>query len=122
MEERARKYADHVQIFNIYTHEPHAGENRFKQYSQHTSYEHKMGYACELVDSRSMKVPVLVDGFDEAIHGMFGRLPNMVYVIDKTGRVVYKSTWTLDEELEKVLEELTMEDRAALSTPAADRA
>ncbi len=116
MEEMARKYADHVQILNVYTREPHAGENRFKQYRQHTSYEHKIGYACELVDSRAMKVPVLVDGFDEATHTTFGRLPNMVYVIDKTGRVVYKSTWIVEGEVGKVLEELTAEDNAALSS------
>ncbi|MEE8442491.1 MAG: hypothetical protein V3S37_01970 [Dehalococcoidia bacterium] len=115
----AEKYADHVQMLNVYTREPHAGENRFKQYSQHTSYEHKMGYACELVDTDNMKVPVLVDGFDEAVHEQFGRLPNMVYVIDRAGRIVYKSTWTMYDKLEEVLQELKAEDEASMAVSEA---
>ncbi|MDP7224896.1 MAG: hypothetical protein QF909_06770 [SAR202 cluster bacterium] len=64
-----------------------------------------------------MKVPVLIDGYDEAIHKMFGGLPNMIYVIDKTGRVVYKSTWTMHEEVVKVLQELRAEGMADVSVP-----
>ncbi len=106
----------------MYTREPHAGEKRFENYSQHTSYEHKTNYACELVAEHGMNVPVLIDGFDEEVHRMFGGLPNMVYVIDKTGRVVYKSTWTMHEEVEKVLRELRSEDEAAARAPAASSA
>ena len=31
----------------------------------------------------------------------------MVYVIDKAGNIAYKSTWTVAEELDTVLTELT---------------
>jgi hypothetical protein len=51
-------------------------------------------------------MPVLVDGMDEAAHRRFGRLPNMVYVVDMTGRIVYKSMWTRHQELREFLREL----------------
>ncbi|HJO83728.1 MAG: hypothetical protein QGG34_01260 [SAR202 cluster bacterium] len=117
MEETAEEFAGNIQILNVYMREPHAGRKRFEQYSKHTSYEHKTGYACELVEDHGMKVPVLIDGYDEAIHKMFGGLPNMIYVIDKTGRVVYKSTWTMHEEVVKVLQELRAEGMADVSVP-----
>ena len=41
----------------------------------------------------------------------------MIYVIDKTGRVVYKSTWTMHEEVVKVLQELRAEGMADVSVP-----
>ncbi len=110
----AEKYSDHVQILNVYTPEAHPGEKDFEKYAPHTSYEQKLEYACELVDTCNMQVPVLVDGMDKAVHDMFGELPNMVYVINKTGKVVYKSTWTVAGELEKVLQTLKTEDDAAL--------
>ena len=51
--------------------------------------------------------PVLVDSMDEAVHRQYGSLPNMLYVIDKAGNIAYKSTWTVAEELDTVLTELT---------------
>ena len=51
--------------------------------------------------------PVLVDGMDEAVHRQYGSLPNMVYVIDKAGKIAYKTTWTVAEEIDSVLAELT---------------
>ena len=41
-----------------------------------------------------MKVPVLVDDLDEAVLEAYGRKPNMVYVIDKDGKIACKENWT----------------------------
>ena len=35
-------------------------------------------------------------------------MPNMVYIIDKQGKVVYKAMWTDHTEIETVLENLVM--------------
>ena len=71
MEELKEKYKDkNVEFFVVYSKEPHAGERRyFKKYDQHTSYDHKLSYARELVEEFGMKVPVLVDDLDEAVVG-----------------------------------------------------
>lgn len=110
MEALARKYGDRdVQFVCLYVREPHPGERAFRQYEKHTSYDHKRRYARELVQLKGMNVPVVVDGIDEAVHRMLGNLPNLAYVVDKRGRVVYKATWTNAEHIDELLAELTSE-------------
>ena len=68
--------------------------------------EEKLANARLLIQQKKVEMPVLVDGMDEAAHRRFGRLPNMVYVVDMTGRIVYKSMWTRHQELREFLREL----------------
>ncbi|MFQ5575002.1 MAG: TlpA family protein disulfide reductase [Terriglobia bacterium] len=68
--------------------------------------EEKLANARLLIQQKKVEMPVLVDSMDEAAHRRFGRLPNMVYVIDLTGRIVYKSMWTRHQELREFLREL----------------
>lgn len=111
IEELARKYKDmDVECFVVYSKEPHAEERKyFKKYTQHTSYEHKKSYACELVQEFGMKVPVLIDALDEQVVKAFGRMPNMVFVVDKEGKVAYKADWTEASRIGEVLDELLAE-------------
>lgn len=115
MEELQKKYKDRdVEFFVVYSKEPHAGERRyFKKYTQHTSYEHKLGYAKELVGEFGMKVPVLVDDIDEAVVNAYGRMPNMVYIIDKEGKIAYKADWTEQPRIDLLLDELLSEQGVA---------
>lgn len=111
MEELYKKYADRdVQFFTVYVREAHPEERTFRQYKKHQSYEHKVQYACELVELKQMHVPVIVDGPDEAVHRMLGNLPNVAYIVNKEGTVVYKSTWTDAEAIDEVLAELVTAD------------
>jgi hypothetical protein len=68
--------------------------------------EEKLANARLLIQQKKVEMSVLVDGMDEAAHRRFGRLPNMVYVVDMTGRIVYKSMWTRHQELREFLREL----------------
>lgn len=115
MEELRRKYKDRdVEFFVVYSKEPHAGERRyFKKYAQHTSYEHKLGYAKELVEQFGMEVPVLVDDIDEAVVHAYGRMPNMVYIIDKEGKIAYKADWTEQPRIDLLLDEMLSEQGVA---------
>ncbi len=115
MEELYGKYKDEgVEFFVVYSKEPHAEERRyFKKYTQHASYEHKLSYAKELVEQFGMKVPVLVDDLDEAVVQAYGRMPNMVFVIDKEGKIAYKSDWTEQPRIDLMLDELLAEQGAA---------
>ena len=93
MEQLRVKYVDRdVEFVPVYVREPHAGEAGFKQYRQHDSFEHKLSYANELVALKQLETPVAVDGMDEAVHAILGDLPNVVYVIDKSGMVRWKFT------------------------------
>lgn len=118
MEELNAKYKDKdVEFFVVYSKEPHAGERRyFKKYDQHTSYEHKLKYARELVEEFGMKVPVLVDDLDEAVVEAYGRMPNMIFIIDKEGKIAYKSDWTEQPRIDLVLDELLSEQETASAT------
>ena len=122
MEHLAQKYADRdVQFVAIYVREPHPGERGFRQYQKHTAYEHKLRYAKELVRLKAMNIPVIVDGLDEGVHQALGNLPNLAYVVDKDGRVVYKSTWTNAEHIDELLSELTSDGDPARRLPVTVR-
>ena len=95
-----------VEFFTIYVREPHPGEARFWRCKQPRTYQEKQSNARNLVRQKKIEMPLLVDGMDETAHRRFGRMPNMCYVIDKQGRIVYKSMWTRPEELREVLQEL----------------
>ena len=53
-------------------------------------------------------MPLLVDDLRGTVHRAYGEMPNMVYIIDKQGKVVYKAMWTDHTEIETVLENLVM--------------
>ena len=122
MEQLHKKYADRdVQIVCLYVREPHPRERAFKQYEKHTSYDHKVRYAKELVQLKAMNVPVIVDDLDEAVHKLLGNLPNLANVVNKEGKVVYKATWTNGEHLDELLSELTSKDDPARRLPVTIR-
>lgn len=120
IEDLNQKYKDRdVAFFVVYSKEPHAGERRyFKKYTQHSSYEHKLGYAKELVETFGMKVPVLVDDLEESVVMAYGRMPNMIYIIDKEGKIAYKADWTEKPRIESLLDELLSEQGAGVAAVA----
>ena len=61
-----------------------------------------------------MKVPVLVDDLEETIVEALGRMPNMVYIIDKEGKIAYKADWTELPRIDLLLDELLAEQEAGV--------
>jgi hypothetical protein len=55
--------------------------------------------------------PLLIDDLDGTVHRLYGSLPNMIYIIDKSGAVAYKAMWTDHEEVVAVLANLASADR-----------
>lgn len=53
-------------------------------------------------------MPLLVDDLMGTVHRAYGEMPNMVYVVDKQGKIVYKAMWTDHAEIETVLQNLAM--------------
>ena len=115
IEELNQKYKDRdVAFFVVYSKEPHAGERRyFKKYTQHSSYEHKLGYAKELVETFGMKVPVLVDDLEESVVMAYGRMPNMIYIIGPDGTVAFRGHWNNPKAVRKVLDTLLNDETVA---------
>ncbi len=117
-EELQRKYADRdVVVFNLYVREPHAGERGFPEIRNHESYEHKLSYARSLAKIKGMEAAILVDEMDQKVHDMLGNLPNIVYVVGKDGRVVYKASWSNAESVDEYLADLVNNDPAFADKP-----
>jgi hypothetical protein len=103
-----RKYRSQgFQFFIVYVREAHPGEN----YSHHTSPEQKLAHAKKLRELEGInEIPILIDDFQGSAHYAYGLLPNMVYLIDREGTVVYKSDWSDTVELDGMCTSLTRLD------------
>jgi hypothetical protein len=105
-----RLYAEYrdkgFEFLTIYVREPHPGEN----YPAHRDWEQKVKYARDCRDQDSIRNPLLVDDLEGTVHRLYGLLPNMIYIVDKQGRIVYKAMWTDHAELTTVLRNLVMTD------------
>lgn len=69
----------------------------------HDSFERKLAHARLLRDEIGIRRPVLVDDLAGTVHRAFGETPNMTWVFDRGGRVVYKANWTSAANVEAFL-------------------
>ncbi len=74
----------------LYTNEAHPGEN----YPHLTSMDQKFRHARAMRDVLGVTRPILVDSLDGACHRAYGSMPNMTWIFNKNGQVMYKSDWT----------------------------
>jgi len=93
-----------VEFMAVYTRETHPGEN----VACHTRFSDKLEHAKRFERDDGVKIRVVVDSLDGRIHRKYGMLPNMVYIINRDGRIVYKATWTDVNEVESVLDNLLL--------------
>jgi len=93
-----------VEFLMVYTRETHPGE----KIRRHSSFAQKLACARRFKKEDRLKVRLIVDSLDGGVHRLYGLLPNMVYIIDKEGRIVYKASWTDSHEIESVLENLLL--------------
>jgi peroxiredoxin len=99
------EYSDKgVQFLMVYTRETHPGENIRK----HTKFEEKLEHAKLFRELEKVQLTLLVDSLDGKIHRKYGYLPNMIYIINKERRIVYKASWTDAREIKSVLENLLL--------------
>lgn len=102
------RYRDRgFEFLTIYVREPHPGEH----YGPHRSWEQKLQHARDCREQDSIQTTLLVDDLEGAVHRLYGSMPNMIYIVDKKGRIAYKSMWTEHEEIEGVLENLVESER-----------
>jgi hypothetical protein len=63
-------------------------------------------FAADCAAQDDIRTRLVVDDLDGTMHRAYGMLPNMVYVLDRAGRVVYKAMWTDHDDLAHVLANL----------------
>jgi hypothetical protein len=95
------------EFFTIYVREPHPGEN----YGPHKNWEQKFKFAQDCRAQDGIENALLVDDLEGTVHRRYGSMPNMVYIIDKSGRIAYKAMWTDHKEIRSVLANLAFADR-----------
>jgi len=102
------------EFFIVYVREAHPGEN----FPHHVSFGQKIAQARKLQELERVRIPILLDDLKGTAHRAYGLLPNMVYLIDCDGIIVYKSDWTDAQELEGMCESLVrLEEMRARNVP-----
>ena len=91
-----------LEFLFVYVREAHPGE----RVPAHQSMKDKARAAQLLRDNEDIEMPVLVDDLHGSIHRKYSRLPNAVYLIDKSGRVAFRSLWAQPEPLVAAIQEL----------------
>lgn len=77
--------------------------------------DQKLAHARAFVENAGMRRPMLVDDLEGTLHRAYGCLPNMSFVIDRTGRIVYKANWTDAGSLDLACAQLMVEASARTS-------
>jgi hypothetical protein len=105
----AEKYKNKdVGALFIYTNEAHPGEN----FPHITSMEEKFDHARKLRDRLGVTRKILVDSLDGKCHRAFGSMPNMTWILTKSGMPIYKADWTDYASVENALDYfLDMQER-----------
>ena len=87
----AREYAGQGFAFVfLYTREAHPGEN----FPAHRSMDQKLSHARAFKERFQIERPILVDDLFGAGHKLYGMLPNMTYLIGRSGKVLFRADWT----------------------------
>jgi len=99
---------ENVEFLFVYVREAHPGE----KLPAHGSWADKVAAAEEFRDEEGVAMPIMVDELNGKIHKKYGTLPNSTYIIDRSGRVAFRSLWTRPQVIAKALEELIEKQEA----------
>ena len=109
MEDLVKKYEGKANFLFIYVREAHPGE----LIPEHENYEQKVAQAKMLADRGNTR-QIVVDDVNGEVHRQYGGLPNRSWIIDHTGRVAYKASWTDSVDIDTALEEaVTLREKKA---------
>ncbi|HEY0977613.1 MAG TPA: deiodinase-like protein [Flavobacteriales bacterium] len=92
-----------VDLLVIYGKELHPGDKKeYKNYPAPKSEYEKVAYAKEF--AQLTKLPVLVDGLNNATLEQYGKVPNGAYVVDADGRLIFRGTWADSRKVEHIID------------------
>ena len=101
MEQLAQDFADRAHFLFVYVREAHPGEN----YPPHQYFEQKQLHAKALRD-HGVKRTMVIDSLYGRVHRRYGGVSNMSWIIDHTGHVAYRASWTVERDIREALEEV----------------
>jgi type I thyroxine 5'-deiodinase len=113
-----QRYRDRAAFFVVYIGEAHPSDawqlpiNLRDEvvYASPTSLDARAELADICVTRLGIKVPSIVDSFDDAVEKAYSGWPDRLYLVDRAGRIVYKSKpgpfGFKPEELERALKGL----------------
>lgn len=101
---------DEIEFIFVYTREAHPGE----KIPAHRSFSDKMRAARILRDEEDIQMPVVVDDLRGSIHRKYSGLPSAAFLVDKSGRIAFRSMWAKPEEIGHAIEELLKLQRESL--------
>ena len=93
------KYPD-VEFLLVYVREAHPGS----RLGPHQSDGQKIERAEKLRQFYDEPRKILIDDLQGKMHKAYGELPNMVYIIDPDGRIIYRSDWAFPKRIDKILQ------------------
>jgi len=104
LNELFHRYRDEdVEFLLVYVREAHPGD----EIPAHDSMAEKVRAAEILREQENVEFSVLVDDLRGSIHRRYGQLPNAAFLVDKSGRVAFRSLWAqagaVDEALQQLL-------------------
>lgn len=104
MDKLFAEFNSRVHCWFIYVREAHP--DWYDGFPMHTSFEGKMAQARRARKLFGSHRKMLVDRIDGDVHRLYGGMSNTSWVLDHTGRIVFKGSWTSALELRQVLERL----------------
>lgn len=85
-----RRYGDAVDFVVVNVREAHPGTG----FPQPPCSDEKMVHARALATHHGFEFPVAVDDIDGSMHRAFGTRPSSAYVIDATGKILFRAHWS----------------------------
>ena len=99
VEKLYQRYNDRVEFLMVYVREAHPTDgwwmesnNRLGiEIAQPQTADERSAVARRCVSHLQLSFPVLVDGLDDRVGAQYSGMPSRLYVIDREGRIAYKS-------------------------------
>ncbi len=93
------RYREDIDFYLVYIQEIHPNDGWQVTtnltddvlYTQPTSLDEKADMAGLCLLNLNLKMPALLDGMDNDVDAKYGALPERLYVLNATGRIVYRS-------------------------------
>ena len=96
---RLQEEYPNIHFLLLYIREAHPG----KKTKATTTLDDKIKNAKRMRELYNEKREILVDSVDGHAHKLYGSMPNMTYVITKSGIIKFRANWTNIDALKKVL-------------------
>ena len=73
----------------LYVREAHPGD----RIPEHRNMQEKVSLAHQLLQAEDEQRTILIDDLEGSFHNVYGNLPNVFYILDEVGMVLYRADW-----------------------------